>query len=300
MLDSWTLRVLTEVADQGSFSAAAESLSMTQPAVSRQIANLERHLGLVLFQRAARGVRPTAAGRAAVDEARDVLARMRAMEARLKAFSELATGQVRLSAFSSANTAFVPEAIRRFRETYPGVTVTLESIDTETAAAAVRDGRVDIALLTDWDRPDRTGIELKLLLHEKLHLALPIGHHLARHSPVSLNELADEAWIEGAHPDCLGPLNRLTDALGGPPKIAFTCEDWTGKQALIAAGVGVAVLPELASTTVRPDIALVTTDPPLPIRRIYAAVTPQRTRTPAATAMLTVLTELAAQRRSTK
>jgi DNA-binding transcriptional LysR family regulator len=298
MLDTWTLRVLTEVADQGSFSAAAESLSMTQPAVSRQIANLERRLGLVLFQRAARGVTLTPAGGAAVDEARDVLARMRTMEARLKAFSELATGEVRLSAFSSANTAFVPEAIRRFSQTYPNVAVTLESIDTRTAADAVRDGRVDVALLTDWDRPDRAGLQLKVLLHEKLHLALPIGHRLARHSPVRLSDLAGEAWIEGAHPDCLGPLSRLTDALGGPPRIAFTCEDWTGKLALVAAGAGVAVLPELAGTVVRPDVAVVTTDPPLPTRRVYAAVTPKRTRSPAATAMLAVLAELAAGHRA--
>lgn len=293
MLDAWTLQILVEVADSGSFSAAAEHLSMTQPAVSRQIGNLERQLGLNLFHRAARGVVPTAAGRAAVDDARAILDQMRAMRVRLKGFADLAEGHVRLAAFSSANTAFVPEAIRRFRGAYPSVTVTLEAVDSGASVAAVQAGRLDVALVTDWDRPELDGVETRLLMRDELRLALPTGHRLAAKGRVRLAELAGEAWIEGAHPDCLGPLGVLTEALGGPPRIAFTCDDWNGKQALVAAGLGITVLPSLAGPPVPSGVTLVRTDPPLPARRVFAVVAPAPVRTPAASAMLAVLTELA-------
>src|SRR5918999_3206525 len=118
MLDAWTLRVLVEVADRGSFSAAAAALSMTQPAVSRQMAGLERRLGVPLFRRRHRGALPTAPGEVAIEMARDVLARMAALEARLGTFAGLDAGRLRLSGFPSANTSLVPEAIRRFGQAH--------------------------------------------------------------------------------------------------------------------------------------------------------------------------------------
>ncbi len=289
MLDTWSLRVLAEVAVRGSFSAAAEALTMTQPAVSRQIAALERRAGVRLFRRLPRGVVPTAAGVLAIDEARAILGRLAGLEARLGAFAQLRSGHVRLSAFPSANTEFVPAAIRRFSELYPGVEVGL----VQARPAELRTGVVDVALLTSWDEAG-DDVDLVPLLDEDHRIALPSTHRLAGRTTVPLRELRGETWIEGSHPDCLGPLDVLEKTLGGPPRIGFTCDDWTGKQALVAAGMGVTIISTLAASAVRPDVALRPTSPTLPRRRVFAAALPPAVRTPGATAMLTVLTSLAA------
>lgn len=312
MLDPWSLRILVEVAERGSFSAAADALVLTQPAVSRQIGGLEKQLGLPLFRRAARGVSPTAAGSTAVDLARGVLGRLDAMEATMRTLAGLDAGHLRLTAFASANTSFVPAAIRRFDADHPGVTITLLHVDPVDALDAVQNDRVDLALLTEWQLyadplsartdPDAQrlsdqeidGVELVTLLDEDLHVALPDGHPLAARSTVPLAALRDETWIEGAYPDCLGPLSALTEALGAPPRIGFTCHDWNGKQALVAGGAGIMVVPTLARDALRPDIQLRPTHPRLPTRRLYAALPRPPFRTPPAHAMLALLTTLAA------
>lgn len=293
MLETWSLRVLVEVAERGSFSAAAEALTMTQPAISRQISSLEHKVGVALFRRVPRGVAPTAAGGIAIDEARAILGRLAGMEARLGAFAELRTGHVRVSAFPSANTEFAPEAIRRFSDLYPGVDVSL----VVAGWRDIRSGGVDVALVTDWDEIDDDGVSVVPLLEEEHRIVLPAAHRLAGRTTVPLNELRGETWIEGSHPDCLGPLEDLEKALGGPPRIGFTCDDWTGKQALVAAGMGVTIMSTLAGGAVRPDLVLRPTAPALPRRRVLAAVAPTEVRPAAASAMLTVLTSVAARYR---
>ncbi len=311
MIDTWTLRVLVEVAERGSFSSAGEALSMTQPAVSRQIGGLERRLGVRLFRRVPRGVRPTPAGSTTVELARDILARMRALEARLSMFTGLAAGHLRMSAFPSANTLLTPEAIHRFVAAHPGVTVSLVQPDPAGSLPAIRDGRIDLSLVTAWELyPDpRTakydlsappldaaaldGIDLIPLLDEELHVALPADHRLARRRRVSLRELSGERWIEGAFPDCLGPIPHLAEALGGPPRIGFFCDDWNGKQALVAAHSGVMLVSTSTRGALRRDLVLRPTVPTLPTRRLYAAAA-HPFRPPAATAMISILTEICA------
>ncbi|MBQ1050139.1 LysR family transcriptional regulator [Micromonospora sp. C51] len=313
MIDSWTLRVLLEVASRGSFSAAAEALSMTQPAVSRQISGLERRVGVPLFRRLPRGVRLTQAGQTAVELARDILVRTDALEARLRAFTSLTGGQLNVSAFPSANARLTPEAIRCFAESHPGVAVNLVRPDEAGPLAAIRDGRIDVALLTSWQLfadpasakyalsasrvTDEAldGLDLVPLCDERLHVALPADHPLAQRNRVPLRKLKDERWIEGAYPDCLGPIPPIAEALGGPPQIAFFCDDWNGKQALVAARAGVMLVPTLTQAALRPDIVLRPTVPVLPTRRLYAAAAAPPFRSPAATAMIEILTAICRQ-----
>lgn len=282
---------------------------MTQPAVSRQVGGLERKLGVRLFQRVPRGVRPTSAGDTAVDLARDILDRLRAMEAAVGAFSALATGRLRLSGFPSANTYLIPEAVRRFSRAHPGVSLTLLQADSGGATAALRESRIDLALITAWDLPTKSdssgpdmqpveGIELTPLLDEELRVAMPASHRLAERSRVALRDLRDETWIEGAHPDCLGPVTALAGGLGQSPRIGFTCDDWNGKQALVAAGVGLTLVPTLAQAALRHDVVLRPTTPSLPTRRLFAATTAEPFRSPAVTAILPVLVAIAAENRN--
>ncbi|WP_395105404.1 LysR family transcriptional regulator [Actinomadura sp. SCN-SB] len=311
MLDPWTLRVMVEVVERGSFSAAAEALTMTQPAVSRQIGGLERRLGVSLFRRLPRGVEPTPAGEIAAEQARDILARLRDLEVRLGTFASLDAGTLRIAAHASANTAFMPEVIRRFGRAHPGISLSLTQVASDATLTAVRTGRVDLALLTEWSlyadlpaaRTDPSpeplgpaalaGLDLVPLLDERFQVALPVSHPLAAHRRVRLSDLRDETWIEGGHPDCLGPIPRLTEALAGTPRIGFFCEDWNGKQALVAGGSGITLVPTLAQGVTHPGVTLRPTVPELPGRRLYSVSTAPPFRYPAVEAMLNVLTEAA-------
>src|SRR5436305_3796917 len=125
MLDVRRMRVLREVAQRGSFSAAADALSFTQSAVSQQIAALEREAGAVLVQRSARGVRLTEAGEALVRHTEAILARLAEAESELEAIAGLRGGRLRLAAFESAAATLMPLAIAAFRARHPGVELTM-------------------------------------------------------------------------------------------------------------------------------------------------------------------------------
>ncbi|MBY8872032.1 LysR family transcriptional regulator [Micromonospora sp. PLK6-60] len=309
MVELWTLRVFIEVGRQGSLSRAGEVLSMSQPAVSRQISGLERRLGVALFRRVPRGVLLTPAGEAALDLAQDVCDRLRQFEARLSAFTGLDGGRLRLAAFASVNSGLVPAAVHRFSTAYPEVEINLVQIDEDAQLSALRNGGVDMVLRTSWDtRDDRhmtirqavisgaydpfDGIDVLPLTEEDLRVALPVGHRLAGADVVNLKELADEAWIEGAHPDCLGPIPQLAEAMGCEPRVAMHCDDWYGKLALVAAGGGVMLVPTSAGTTVRSDIALVETFPVLPRRKVLAMTAEPPFRPPTVTAMLRIMKDV--------
>src|SRR5437868_2322331 len=146
MLDVRRLRVLREVAAQGSFSAAADALSYTQSAVSQQIAALEREAGSRLVERSARGVTLTDAGRELVSHADAILARLADAEEELQAIACLRGGRLRLAAFPSACASLMPLAVALFRERHPGVELTLRPAEPEEGLQLLRGGECDVAL----------------------------------------------------------------------------------------------------------------------------------------------------------
>lgn len=295
MLDVRRLRVLVEVSRRSSFSAAAEALSFTQPSVSRQIAALEREAGTRLVERDARSVRLTQAGEIVVAHAEAILARLDAVDDHLRALADLEGGSLALAAFASANAWLVPEALRRFAERHPRVELSLAGVGSHGHLAALRAREIDLALLTDWDLPGRDdidGVETALLLEDELYVALPRRHALAGRRRLTLRDLGRETWIEGAHPDCLGPLQQLSDAIGIQPRIGFHCDDWSGKQALVAAGVGIMLFPALALRNRRDDIVVRPLSGDVAARRVYVAHS-DGYRAPAVEAMIAVLRETA-------
>jgi DNA-binding transcriptional LysR family regulator len=297
MLDVQRLRVLAAVADQGSFSAAAETLFLTQPAVSRQIAALEREAGVQLVERRARGVRLTHAGEVALIHARAVLTRLAMAETQLKALASLEGGRLRLAAFASANTSLLPDAVASFKQRYPAVEVSMAGGDIRRNLAAVQAGELDLALLTQWDLPGSDGldgVEVVPIVEDRLLVALGRGHRLARRRRLRLRDLGNETWIEGAHPDCLGPLEDFGAHAGFQPHIGFHCDDWTGKQALVAAGLGIMLFPSLALPSARDDLVLRPLSPPLPPRSVVAAVPADGYRSPAVDPMIEILRQTGA------
>src|SRR3954454_12718379 len=148
MLDVRRLKVLREVAARGSFSAAAESLSFTQSAVSQQVAALERECGTKLLERGPRGVRLTDAGRALVDHADVILARIEDAEQELAAIAGLRGGRLRLATFQSAGATIVPRALGEFHRRYPDVELTV-MLEEHDAPGTLARGDADLAILMD-------------------------------------------------------------------------------------------------------------------------------------------------------
>ena len=299
MLDVRRLRVLREVAARGSFSSAADALAYTQSAVSQQIAALEREAGTTLVERGARGVRLTEAGRALVGHADAILARLADAEAELEAIAGLRAGRLRLASFPTASATIAPRAIARFRARHPAVELSLEPAEPDEGLARLRSGDVDIALVIE--APGCTiedgATERIRLLDDPMYVCLPAGHRHATKARLRLTDLADEPWILGSTSACpdTAILLRACQAAGFEPRIAFHSDDYLAIQGFVAAGVGVALMPDLALVTVRDDVVVRSLAGRAPVRRIEAATLAEGYRSPAAAAMLELLVEVGAE-----
>ncbi len=304
MFDVKQLRVLKAVAEHGSFSAAADALSYSQPAISQQIAALEKRAATTLVDRGSRGVRLTDAGRALVEHAEVVLARLAAAEAELDAIAGIRGGRVRLSSFPTAGASLLPPAVAEFTRRHPDVELTFVEREPEDAVQMLRAAELEIAIVfayreltpPEFDRLYE-GIELHHLVDDPMYLALPRDHPLAVRPRVRLKDVADETWIQesGAHSWCGGFHEAACAAAGFEPKVGFQSDDYNVVQGLIAAGVGISLLPGLALTNVREDIVIRSLGRAAPARKIAAATLAGRYRSPATEAMLEILSEVAAE-----
>ena len=296
MLDVRRLGVLCEVAARGSFSAAADALSVTQSAVSQQIAALEREAGTVLVERSARGVRLTESGEALVRHGEAIRARLGDAEAELETIAGSGGGRVRLASFPTAGASLVPQAIARFRERHPGMDVTLTPAEPRDGEAKLRVGEVDIALLiqTPWRPAPDDGLDRLTLLEDAMYVCLPAGHPAAGLPRLQLEDLRDDAWLVGSSascPDCSIILRACTVA-GFEPRISFQSDDYASMQGFVAAGLGVSVVPDLALVNVRDDVVIRAIAPRPPVRLVVAATLAGGYRSPAASAMLAILAEI--------
>jgi DNA-binding transcriptional LysR family regulator len=299
MLDVRRMRVLREVAAQGSFSAAADALAYTQSAVSQQIAALEREAGIRLVERNARGVRLTDAGRALVEHADAILARLADAEAELEAIAGLRGGRLRMAAFPSAGATIMPEAIARFRERHPGVELTLEPAEPEPSLTQLRAGKFDLVLdiTAGYRVSGDDGFERLHLLDDPMYVALPKGHPLARKRNLKLAELADESWILGTTGSCpdVSIFLRTCQLAGFEPSVTFNSDDYFAIQGFVAAGMGASLIPDLALISVRDDIVVRSLGTRPPVRVIWAATLRDSYRSAAKQAMLDVLAEVSAE-----
>jgi DNA-binding transcriptional LysR family regulator len=295
MLNVGRLRVLVEVARRGSFSSAAEALSYTQSAVSQQVATLEAETGMTLLERHARGVRVTPAGHALVEHAEGILARLEAAEAELSAIAGLRAGRLRMASFPTAGATLMPLAIATFRAAYPEVELTLAEGEPEEIAPRLSAGEFDLALLFEFEEPDELdGLERVELLADPMYLALPGAHPLARKSGLRLADLRGEAWIQTSRESpCARHVVRCCHAASFEPNVSFESDDYQTVQGLVAAGVGVALIPELALSGVREDIAIRALAPSPPLRQVIAAAPTDARLSPATPAMLSILRDAA-------
>lgn len=251
------LRVVHQVATSGSFTRAAETLGYTQSAVSRQVAAMEEAAGASLFDRRGRGVALTPAGQVLVRRATEVLAGLAVTESELAGLRDPLAGRVTVGAYPTAAMALVPRAMAQAMSEHPGLAVVLEEASSPALLRRVRSGRLDVVIvgvgqgLPDYDL---SGLPQTTLGRGSLLVAVAETHRFADRRDVTVSELAAEHWIAGegtAGEPQFGAWPTLCE-----PRIVHTARNWSTRLGLVAAGLGVTVIPGLAvpalPTGVRP------------------------------------------------
>jgi DNA-binding transcriptional LysR family regulator len=298
MVDLKRARILREVAVRGSFSDAASELHLSQSAVSQHVATLEREVGMKLLERTSRGPRLTPAGDVLVRAAEAAITRLDEAEREINAIAGLEAGEISVASFPSASATLLTSAVSEFTARHPRITVRIHEAEPEESLPMLRGGELDLAVTFDYpsvprDWEDRD-VERIHLLTESMHVALPRSHPLADRDRVKLNELRDEAWLNSVRPSSCSELvvGACRDA-GFEPRSTFQSDDYHVLQGFVAAGLGVTLLPDLALPTLRNDIVVLGVDPEPPTRRVWAAVRPEESRSPATDAMVSLLQEAA-------
>ncbi|MFC9553828.1 LysR substrate-binding domain-containing protein [Rhodococcus sp. NPDC056960] len=264
MLDIRKLRLLRELAHRGTLAAVAEALSYTPSAVSQQISALEREAGRALLTRTGGRVHLTPAGTVLVEHTEQVLADLERAEAALAGSDAHPSGPVRLGAFPSALRPIVLPALREIGRTAPNVAVTVTEVDPADVPDLLRGGHLDIALVHEYDNVPSTmgsGIDLEPLLDEHVYLA---STPATAAEDAAIRSHSRSHWIVG-NPGtlCHTMTIRSCQSHGFEPHITHHIDDYPTTLHLVAAGAGVALIPQLGATDAPIDVALT----PLPIGR---------------------------------
>ena len=263
MLDVRKLRLLRELAHRGTIAAVADALAYTPSAVSQQLAALEREAGVPLLERTGRRVTLTAAGAALAEHTEAVLALLEQADAMLAASRAELVGPLRIGAFPTAVRTILPAALVALGHAHPGLDLMVTELDPAAAPDALRGKAIDVALMTDYDyvptAPD-PAIDTEPLIEETMYLA----GTTAPSSGDPILSCRDARWIVGT-PDtlCHTMAVRACQAAGFTPHIRHHADDFATVLALVAAGQGVALVPELGALD-PPDGVVLT---PLPTRR---------------------------------
>ncbi|MBO3675488.1 LysR family transcriptional regulator [Streptomyces sp. NEAU-YJ-81] len=294
------LRVVQAVVDTGSFTAAADALGYTQSAVSRQVAAMEAAAGAPLFVRGARGVTPSPAGMVLARRAATVLSEIDAVSADLAGLTDHVTGRVSIAAFPSAAAVLVPRTLARLRDDHPALIVEFGEASSPTQLRQLRAHRIDVAVIgVGADLPGYAfeGLRRDLLLDGGLLLAVPANHRFAGRGTIPVTELRDEPWIvgKGLRDD---PQFGAWPTLDHP-RIAYAAREWPTRLGLVATGLGIAVLPEVAAAAIPSGVRTVRVDDPAWLGRAMVAVT-VRDRSPEVTATVEALRHEAAQLRAAR
>ncbi len=286
------LRYLVALAEELSFTRAAASEHVAQPALSQQIRRLEEEAGLALVERTTRRVALTEAGQLLVVRARRVLAELDAARTELQALRGMDTGHVTIGAMHTMGPVDLSLALAAFHDRHPGVGLTVREESSAQMAEMLRIDEVDVAFLSVTDRVEKHGLGLHQLVSEELVVVLPPSHGLARRRQVRMAELAGEQFIsfrEGA---------RLRELLFGAgrragyePRITLESNEIQRIRRLVGRGLGVAILPRADVESPGPQVAVVSLVEPSLRRDITLAWREGRRLTPAASAFLELARE---------
>jgi DNA-binding transcriptional LysR family regulator len=292
MLDLDRLRALSAVATYGSVSAAADVLHVTTSAVSQQVAKLERETGQKLLERNGRGVRLTDAAAMLAAHADRILAMVEEAESDLEAQRGEVVGELAVAAFPTAARGLVPTALRALGLKHPRLTVCLREQEPHAAVPLAVRGEIDLGIVQDWFNvplaiPD--GLVKSSLLDDVADVALPAGHRLAERSVVDLGELHGDSWIaQSPGAICRDWLVHTLRSAGLEPRVAHTADEYATQLALVAVGLGAAIVPRLGRCDIPDGVRIVPVRPAL-TRHVYAIWRAEAARRPAIQAAVAAL-----------
>ncbi|WP_306335853.1 LysR family transcriptional regulator [Streptomyces sp. KL118A] len=293
------LQILRTLSERGTVTATAQTLQMTPSAVSQQLSNLAKQLGVPLLEAHGRRVRLTDAAHLVLRHAEAVFAQLERADAELTAYVQGEAGEVRVGAFSTAVPALVVPAVRALRAAAPGISVRVRETEAAQAYELLAAGEVDIALSLAVQAPAAVDGDARFaresLLADPLDVALPGDHQLASEAGLRLADLTGEPWIFGGS----GPWSEITRAAcegaGFTPEQAHSASGWTSILAMVEAGMGVALVPRMA--TVRRDgVVMRELAEDHPTRHVIAAVRRGAATGAAVSRVLAALREAVPQR----
>lgn len=287
------LRTLYAVARHGSVSGAAEGLHVTTSAVSQQLSKLERETGQQLLAKNGRGVRLTDAGRLLSDHAARILSQVELAQSDLEAQRGHAVGELLLGAFPTAVRGLFPAALERMRAEHPELRARLQEMEPDESVPAVVRGDIDLAVVLDWYNkplPVPDGLVKAALLDDLVDVAMPADHPFAERCAVEPEDFVDDEWIswpEGGF--CYDWLMVTLRGKGIEPHIRHTAREHQTQLALIAAGLGIGVIPRLGRGPVPEGVRMVPVSPPSMRRHVYAIWRADADRRPSIRAAVEVL-----------
>lgn len=271
------LRYFVAAAEAENVSRAAIKLHVSQPALSRQIRDLEEELGFSLFERSAKSVRLTDAGRVFLSEARVVLQRADEAVAKGRAVARGGRSELHVGYAPSPTVRIIPATLRAFQPEFPKVQVRLHDLSTEEMLTGVREGRLQVALLVRPNRALLRGLHFEELTREVMCLAVPPKHALARARSITLAEAAREplvAFGRKDYPEYYEYLQRLFASSKSRPSIAEEHDSAASLIAAIESGAGLAIVPQSFICSSGPRLRLLPLVPtPEPI--VIGAVWPE-------------------------
>ncbi len=292
VLDLARLRALHAVFVHGSVAGAATALGYTPSAISQQITKLERETRTTLLERRGRGVALTEEALRLADTAQRLLAIMEQAETELEERRGLPTGRLTIAAFASAARGLLPGVLAELDRDHPALDVRLDEVDPHLSVDLAAKGVVDLAVAHDWDiapLPAPEGLAQAVIGLDRCDLLVPEGHALAGRDGVRREELARERWIcQPPGTVCHDWLVRTLRTAGYEPDIRHRAEENHTQLALVAAGLGIAMMPRLGRGPLPDGVVAVRLDP-VPERRLYALWRTEAARRPAITAAVDAL-----------
>lgn len=295
MADAHRLRIFLSVMASGSINAAAEHLGMTASAVSQQIAALQKETDLTLFTRKGRGISPTPAAYTLAHESEPLMVELKRIDAVVADLRSGSTGSLEIGYFASAGYRWMPELAKKLQAEMPALT--LRMILTEGYPPG-ESPPVDIDVVPDDPRTSvRPGHTVTPLMSDPFVALVPARHPLAGRRRIPLADLADDAWVSNDISAGLtqGLLDRACRAAGFRPRYTVEAQDHYTAIAFVAAGVGITVLPELASRTIPKTVRKIRLAQPEPVRDVVALTAPVARSNEAAARAVELLGEIAAR-----
>ena len=259
------LRYFVAVADEENVTRAAAKLHVAQPAVSRQIRDLEEELGLDLFERTAKSLRLTDAGRVFLEEARAVLQRAEDATKAVRAVAGGTRGELHVGYAPSLTVQILPRALRRFQGEFPRVRVSLHDLSTEEMLAGLREDRLHVALMVAPAGRQLRGLRFHELARYPICIGVPPGHRFARLRTLTLAKVANEpiiAYSRADYPEYHTGLARMFAPVGRVPTIAEEHDSVTSLIAAVEAGHGIALVPSCMACLAGPRLKILPLIPP--------------------------------------